>query len=176
LRSRSGRIAAGSAWTSVIPAPPARREAAPRSQARARASSSVVRRDDPAADARLELARRAQGDDPARVDERDPVGHLGLLHVVGREEHRPPGVGQRRAPGPRSPARVDVEAERGLVEEEDARVGHERSGELELAALAPGQLLREPVRRVRDAELRQDLGRPLAGPGEREAVEEAHQA
>jgi hypothetical protein len=36
-------------------------------------------------------------------------------------------------------------------------------------------LLREAVRDVRDAELRQDLGGPLAGAREREPVEQAHQ-
>ncbi|MDH6626516.1 hypothetical protein M2271_004333 [Streptomyces sp. LBL] len=45
--------------------------------------------DPDAAGHRLELVRRAVGDDPAGVDDRDPVGELvGLLQVLGGQQDR----------------------------------------------------------------------------------------
>ena len=39
--------------------------------------------------AQLQIAWRVQGDDPALAEEGDPVAELvGLLHVVGRQQHR----------------------------------------------------------------------------------------
>ena len=50
-----------------------------------------------AGDAPLELVRRALGDDPAAVEDRDPVGELvGLLQVLGREEDRHAVGGESR--------------------------------------------------------------------------------
>ena len=104
----------------------------------------------------LSSAGRAEGQDPAVVDDRDAVAQLvGLGHVVGREEDRPPGHG--RLPGEDQLADRagggDVEAERRLVEEEDPRVVEQAAGEVHLLALAGRQradpllaLLAEPDR------------------------------
>ena len=92
-----------------------------------------------ALDAPLQLVGRAEGEDPAVVDDRDPVAQLvGLGHVVGRQEDRP--AGDRGLPGEDELANGarggDVEAERRLVEEEDPRVVEEAAGEVHLLALA----------------------------------------
>ena len=64
-----------------------------------------------ALDAPLELGRRADRQDPAVVDDRDPLAQLvGLGHVVGREEDRPARdrglpAGHELADGARRPRR-----------------------------------------------------------------------
>ena len=95
-----------------------------------------------ALDAALQLGRRADGQDPAAVDDRDPLAQLiGLGHVVGREQHRP--TGHRRAPVEdelADPARRrDVQAQRRLVEEQDPWVVQQPAGDVHLLALAGGQ-------------------------------------
>jgi hypothetical protein len=95
-----------------------------------------------ALDPALELVRAAEGEDPAVVDDRDPVAELvGLLHVVGREKDRP--AGDRGLP--REDQLADgasgghVQAERRLVEEEDPRVVEQAAGEVHPLTLAGGQ-------------------------------------
>ena len=95
-----------------------------------------------ALDAPLQLVGRAEGEDPAVVDDRDPVAQLvGLGHVVGRQEDGPAGDG--RLPGEDELADGagggDVEPERRLVEEEDPRVVEQAAGEVHLLALAGRQ-------------------------------------
>ena len=84
--------------------------------------SARVQREDVPADLRLELRRRAERDETAAVEDRDPVALLRLLHEMRREEARhavrvadPREVGAEVA----TPARV--EPRRGLVEEQQPR-------------------------------------------------------
>ena len=90
----------------------------------------------------LELGRRPDRQDPAVVDDRDPVAELvGLGHVVRRKEDGPTGDG--RLPGEdqladRAGGR-DVEPQRRLVEEEDPRVVEEAAREVQLLPLAGRQ-------------------------------------
>ena len=95
-----------------------------------------------ALDAPLELGRAADRQDPAVIDDRDPLAQLvGLGHVVGRQQDRPARDGglpadaqlAHRAGG------GDVEAEGRLVEEEDPRVVEQAAGEVHLLALAGRQ-------------------------------------
>ena len=87
------------------------------------------------ADLRLQLRRRALGDDPAVVDDPDAVGeHVGLLEVLRREEdghallaREPPDLVPERG------AALRVEAGRRLVEEEDRRVVDQCEREVEPA-------------------------------------------
>jgi hypothetical protein len=73
-----------------------------------------------ALDAELEFLRGADGQDPAVVDDGDPLAELvGLGHVVGRQQDGPTGDGSLPG-GDQLPDRsrgCDVEAERRLVEE-----------------------------------------------------------
>ena len=75
---------------------------------------------------------RVEGDDLAAVHDRDPPAELGLVHVMGGHEDRDlllllelADVAPDRAP------RLRVEADRRLVEEEDARRVHQPAGDLQ---------------------------------------------
>ena len=87
------------------------------------------------ADLGLQLGRRPLGDEMAVVDDPDPVGEgVGLLQVLGGEEDGDPVLGgQSRDLLPEGGAALDVEAGRGLVEEEDAGPVGEREREVEPA-------------------------------------------
>ena len=105
-----------------------------------------------ALDAALELLGRPDGQDPAVVDDRDPLAQLvGLGHVVRGQQDRP--AGHDRLPGVTS-SRTDargghVQPQGRLVEEEDPRVVEQATGEVHLLALAGGERadpLLSPVR------------------------------
>ena len=175
-RSRSGRIAAGSAWTSVRAVSPVARVEALLPEPRA--GLRVVLRpqaDDPSADLGLQRARRPQGHDPARVDERYPVRHLRLLHVVGREEDRPARVGQPATWAQKtlraSTSRPSVASSRKSTWGSVTRARASSS----LRRCPPESCRARPVRDVGDAELGEDLRGAPARPAEREPVEEPHQ-
>ena len=88
-----------------------------------------------AADLGLELGGGALGDDLAAVDDPDPVGQrVGLLEVLRREEHGDAlVVREPRDLLPQRGAALRVEAGRGLVEEQDPGLVHERKREVEAA-------------------------------------------
>ena len=95
-----------------------------------------------ALDPALELGRAADRQDPAAIDDRDPLAQLvGLGHVVGGQQDGP--AGHRRAPADHQLADRaggrDVQAQGGLVEEEDPRVVEQAAGEVHLLALAGRQ-------------------------------------
>ena len=118
-----------------------------------------------AVDAQLEeLAAQAgeqrggavQGDDAALVHDGDAVAELlGLVEVVGGEQDR------HARPGPQAGDEVEqlvadarVEADGGLVEEQHLRVGDQRPGDLEPAALAAAVGVDGPVDELAEAERR----------------------
>ena len=91
---------------------------------------------------RLERRRRAVGDDAAVVEDDDAVGDLvGLVEIVGGEQHRPT-LG-RGAPHvvPERPAALDIHRDRRLVEEHEIRVARDRHREPDALRLAAGQRL-----------------------------------
>src|SRR4051794_35497110 len=92
----------------------------------AAASSSVSIRTRSAPTPPLEGGRGIEGDDLALIHDRDAVAELGLVHVVrGHEDRdvlRPPEL---LDVAPDRAARLRVEADRGLVEEEHPRRVHE---------------------------------------------------
>ena len=92
------------------------------------------------ADRRLQLVRRALGDLAAVVDDRDPVGELvGLVEVLGGEQHRAP-VGHETPDGvPHLAAGARVEAGGRLVEEDQRWPGDQAGGQVEPAAHAAGE-------------------------------------
>ena len=103
----------------------------------------------PGADRRLQLAARALGDHLPVVDDRDPIGQLvGLLQVLGREQHGGAGAHQRPHDVPHLVAAARVEPGGRLVEEEHARRGDDARGDVEAAAHAARVLLDETIGRV----------------------------
>ena len=69
-------------------------------------------------------------DDAALVDDADPVGHLlGLLDIVGGEDHGDALVAQPAHERPHVAAEIDVDAGGRLVEEQDLGLMGERLGD-----------------------------------------------
>src|SRR5262245_5011219 len=75
------------------------------------------------------LIHRAPGDDPTRRDVDDAVAPLGLVHIVGRHQHRQPLAGQRMDLVPEFPSRLGVDAGCRLVEQQELRRMHDAGGE-----------------------------------------------
>ena len=99
-----------------------------------------------AADAPLQLVGGAFRDQEAVVDDRDPIREaVGLVQVLGGEEHGRPLRRQRLDRLPERDAAGEVEAGRRLVEEEDGRARDERGGEVEAAAHAARVGAHEPA-------------------------------
>ena len=93
-----------------------------------------------------QLARRAQGDDLALVDDGDAVAEpLGLVHVVGGEKDGSAAVLQVPDDLPELAAGLGVEARGGLVEEEELGISDQRDGDGEPLLLAAGKLLDQGV-------------------------------
>ena len=88
----------------------------------------------------------AAGDQPAAGQDDDAIGErFGFLEIVGREDNRT-ALRDHRADGPpHRLARVDVEADGRLVEEEQRRPAANRQRELHLPFLAGGELRVGPV-------------------------------
>ena len=150
----------GSSWTVI-------RWSAIRSRARSRWAGSSSRIRMPALpDGGLQLAAGARGDHPAVVDDRDPVGQLvGLVEVLGGEQHRRP-VGHDAADDlPQCAAAARVQAGGRLVEEQQVGGDDDAGGEVQLAAHAarqPGGLV---PRGAGEVERGEELARHAAWPG-----------
>ena len=83
----------------------------------------------------------------ARPHDRAAIADLGdLVHPVRDEDHRGAGLGALAQEREQAVAGGDVEGRRRLVEDEDARVAHERAGEAARLPLAEGQPLRRACR------------------------------
>src|ERR671913_286203 len=123
------------------------------------------RLDTGASDLGLQGLRRVLGDDPAPVDDPDPVSkHVGLLEVLRRQEHSDALIAREPADlGPESAATLRVETSRRFVEEEYLRTVHQRESEVE-AALHPARVAAYfPVRSVFEPDALQEfLPTPLA--------------
>ena len=104
----------------------------------------------------MSSAGRALRDDPAVVDDGDPVAEpLGLLHVVRRQQDGPSRGLVGRAMRSQSCRRLcGIEARRRLVEKEDLRVSGERAGDREALALAAGELADAGVALLLEREVR----------------------
>ena len=113
--------------------------------------------------------RRVERDDAAAVHDRDAIAQrLGLVEVVRRQHDGAVLGGDRADHVPEVAARLRVEAGRGLVEEHDLGVVHEREGDREALLLAARELPRLRLGLLLEADERQQARRPAF---ERHAVE-----
>ena len=125
-----------------------------------------------------QLRRTAAGDDLSVRHHRDLVGEaLGLLDVVGGHQDRRPAVAQAVDQRPQLGADLRVEADRRLVEQDEARLVDEPPGEQQAAAHSAGELVdRVPaaVAQAGEAERpvnrRADVGHPVEAGEDREVV------
>jgi hypothetical protein len=129
-----------------------------------------------AGDAALELVRGALGDQPAVVEQRDPVGELvGLLEVLRGEEDGGPAGHQLADELPHGAAAARVQAGGGLVQEDDPRVadqGHRQvEPPLHPAGVGAGRL---PAG-VGQVELVEQLGRAPPAPAPAQVAQVGHQ-
>ena len=129
--------------------------------------------DQVAGDLRLEVVGGVAGDDPALVDDQDPVGQrVGLVEVVGGQEHRraaarPQALDVLPEVGPR----LRVQAGGRLVEEDQRRVVDQAHHDVEAALLAAGHVLGHPLPEALELELVEQLPAPLLGEPARHPVE-----
>jgi hypothetical protein len=99
----------------------------------------------------------------ARVDDVRPVAHAeGLLDVVVRDQDRDALVLQATDLRPGGPRRRSGRRRERLVEQDQARVGDERPGDLELASLAARARAGLVLGLVRQPELLEQRGGTLA--------------
>jgi hypothetical protein len=114
-----------------------------------------------AGDAALELVRGALGDQPAVVEQRDPVGELvGLLQVLGGQEDRDPAGHQVADDLPHGAAAAGVQAGGRLVQEDDPRVADQAHGQVGPPPHAAGEGRGRLPGRRGQVEPLQQLGRP----------------
>ena len=104
------------------------------------------------------LRHRAARDHLAVGDVDDAVAALGLVHVVGRDEHGQPLGGELVDLVPELAPRLRVDAGRRLVEEEELRLVHDAGGKRQALLPAARQRAGELVLAVGQAEA---LQRPV---------------
>ena len=88
----------------------------------------------------LQSVGRAERDQLALVDDADPVAVLRLFHEVGRDQDRDAGRRHGVDSVPERAPHDRVDAGGRLVEEQDARLVHDRAGEREPLLVAERQL------------------------------------
>src|SRR5690625_3790492 len=123
-----------------------------------------------------ELLPGALGLDPAGVDDPDPVAEaFGLLHVVRRVQHRHALDGQRLDGLEDRVARLRVDADRRLVEDEQLGPVEEPDADVEAALHAAGELLRRVLGAVGEPDELEHLGSALPQLGTAQAVQPAEE-
>ena len=110
--------------------------------------------DDEGAEPRLldDLLGGAARDDGAVGDVDDAVAALGLVHVVGGDEHGQPVLGEAVDLVPELAPRLRIDAGGRLVEEQQPRLVHDAGGEREPLLPAAGERAGELVLAARQAE------------------------
>ena len=153
----------------------------PRTNGRSSRSAAVEQRggldpDDVAA-RRLapQVVRGRQGEQAATRDQRHEVARLGLVDVLGRDQHRPSGRAQpvELLPDARPQQRVDPG--RRLVEEQQGGIVDERARELETALHAAGQTPGSPAPDVPQVEELEDLAGPAPPAREHHPEQRPHE-
>jgi hypothetical protein len=124
----------------------------------------------------LELAGGALSDEVAVVDDGDPVGELvGLVQVLGGQQHRGPAGGQRPDDLPDLAAATRVQPGGRLVQEQQLGGDDDAGGDVQPPSHAPGVGLDLPPGRLGQPEGVQQLARPRPGAWPREAEEPGQQ-
>ncbi len=124
-----------------------------------------------AGDLLLELLGGALGDDAAVVDDADPVAQrVGLVQVVGGEQHRHALLAQPADLGPDLGPAARVEPDGGLVQEQHPGPVDHAESEVEAAPLAARVGLAGAVAELAEVEGRQALLRALLRLGLADAV------
>ncbi len=112
---------------------------------------------------RFELRRGAQGDQPPVIDDRHALAEdIGLLHVVRRQDNRPPAAVVLAHQVPEKQACLRIEAGGGLIEKENLRVVHHRARDREALEHSAGEAHGELVGPVGELEPLEQLSRALA--------------
>ena len=105
-----------------------------------------------------DLGGRPVGDDAALAEQDDPIRiGIGLLEVVGREEHGSPLLGVATDRGPEVATSLHVHPGGGLVEGHQCWVRQQRQREAETLLFAAGALPDQPIGDRFDAGSFQDL-------------------
>ena len=120
--------------------------------------------DNAAPGAALELARCALSHQPAVIDDRH-LGRqvVGLLEVLGGEQHVGAAGDQRADHVPELETTVRVESGGGLVQQQQAGPADQAGAEVEAAAHAAGIRAHHPVRSVAEPQPIDDGGGLMAG-------------
>ena len=109
------------------------------------------------------LGHGAARDDPAVGDVDDAVAALGLVHVVGGDEHGQPVGGELVDLVPELAPRLRVDAGGRLVEKQELRLVHDAGGEREPLLPAAGERAGELVLAVGEAEAARASRRRMPG-------------
>ena len=112
----------------------------------------------------LELGERPVRDDPALVEDRDPVGELlGLVQVLGGEQHSRAAAGELLDAAPHLEAGLGVQPGGRLVEEDHGRIADEAHGDVQAAPHAAGVGGHATAGRIRQLEAVQQIVGYAAG-------------
>jgi hypothetical protein len=124
----------------------------------------------------LELARGSLGDHLAAVDDGDALGELvGLVEVLGAEQHRGALADERPDDVPDLVARARVEPGRGLVEEHQLRRDDDAGGDVEPPAHSAREVLDQTGAGVAEPERLEQLVGACLGLGALEPQQPAEQ-
>ena len=108
------------------------------------------------------------------IDDADAVAALHLLDVVGGDDHGEVALlAQRLHVLPQPPARLRIEADGRLVEEQHAGVVDEGARDLEPPLHAGGERPHQGVAPIRELDEMQHLVDPALAPRRRHAIDEA---
>ena len=120
---------------------------------------------------REDLVARPYGEEPAAVEESDPGGVLGLVHVGGRDDDGEAAVVQLGEDLPELAARDGVDPGRRLVEEEEVRARQEGGDEGELLLHPPREVSGEALSEAVHPDARQEVRCPPLRLGNGDGVE-----
>ncbi len=112
-------------------------------------------------DARQEILRGVQRNNPAGLEHRDAAAQcLGFFQVVRREDDRVPVAIELADEAPQALPQLHVNARRGLVEDDDRRLVHQRLADQHAPLHAARERAHVGVRLGREVQVMQDFVDP----------------